>query len=151
MIINSTFIKWLTITVPTFVGALICGKYGLYEHVYQFDKSFLSFTIIGLFIATSLYIGKMSFNLQRKGIELCWLISEQCLTLGMIGTVIGFLMMLGDMNILTSDVEAISRFLAKFSIGFGTALYTTIVGLICSSLLKLQLFNISYTVGKIND
>lgn len=151
MVINSAFVKWLTITIPTLVGALICGQYGLFEHIYQFDKSFISFIIFGLFTAMSLYIGKMTYGLERKGLELGWLVSEQCLTLGMIGTVIGFLMMLGDMGSVMADQAAVAKFLAKFSIGFGTALYTTLVGLVCSSLLKLQLFNLSYTLGKIND
>ena len=59
----------------------------------------------------------------------------------MIGTVIGFIYMLysvfGNLNI--ADTVAVQRSLGMMANGMGTALLTTLIGLISSVLIKSQL------------
>ncbi len=79
--------------------------------------------------------------------EIGWFCSEFCLTLGMIGTVLGFIMMLGEFGkVDAGDVTSIQKLLSGMSLGMATALYTTIVGLVCGSLLKIQYFNLAQSL-----
>ena len=59
----------------------------------------------------------------------------------MIGTVVGFIYMLTtvftDINV--DDTASVQDALAIMATGMGTALWTTLIGLVCSVILKLQL------------
>ncbi len=80
-------------------------------------------------------------------IEKGWLWSDIVLSLGMIGTVIGFMMMLaGFVGIDFSDFDSVQSLIAKLSVGMSTSLSTTLVGLISSVILKLQFFNLERIV-----
>ena len=70
-----------------------------------------------------------------------WFISEAVISLGMIGTVIGFIFMLYSVfsGIDLSDTSNLQDSLAMMAKGMGTALLTTLVGLISSVLIKCQL------------
>lgn len=84
--------------------------------------------------------------------EIGWFASEACLNIGMIGTVIGFIMMLvGFTDVDTSSVEKIQDLLGSMSGGMSTALYTTLVGLICSQALKIECFNLTHGLNKAVD
>jgi biopolymer transport protein ExbB/TolQ len=66
------------------------------------------------------------------------------LSLGMIGTVAGFILMLGDTfgSIDTTNQDSLKDALSNMALGMSTALYTTLVGLILSQALKIQLVNL---------
>ena len=63
----------------------------------------------------------------------------------MIGTVSGFLIMLTGAfaGVDLGDEVAMKNVLEKMSKGMSTALYTTLFGLICGSLLKVQYFSLA--------
>ena len=85
-------------------------------------------------------------------IEVGWFTSDLCLTIGMIGTVTGFIMMLsGFTNVDIGDIQTIQDLIKKLGLGMSTALYSTLVGLICSSLLKIQYFNLSQALDRVRD
>ncbi len=67
----------------------------------------------------------------------------------MIGTVTGFIMMLGGFNEISfSDINASKELMRSLGGGMSTALYTTLTGLLCSVLLKIQYFNLSYEIER---
>jgi len=71
--------------------------------------------------------------------EIGWFVSDMMLKLGLLGTIIGFIFMLGSVaNIADFDVSNMQKILQHMSNGMGTALYTTLAGLICSILSALQ-------------
>ena len=80
-------------------------------------------------------------NYQKYGYDVEWFVSEMMISLGMIGTVIGFIYMLysvfSSLNI--TDTLAVQQSLGKMAQGMGTALLTTLVGLVSSVLVKSQL------------
>ena len=80
----------------------------------------------------------------RGNQEIGWFISDFVLTIGMIGTVSGFLLMLTGAfaGVDLTDEVAMKNVLEKMSKGMSTALYTTLFGLICGSLLKIQYFSL---------
>ena len=68
-------------------------------------------------------------------------ISELLLKLGLMGTVIGFIMMLMPIaEIQTFDPNILQQLLSSMSGGMAVALYTTLTGLITSTLVKYQYY-----------
>ena len=71
--------------------------------------------------------------------EIGWFVSDMMLKLGLLGTIIGFIFMLGSVaNIADFDVSNMQKILRHMSNGMGTALYTTLTGLVCSVLSAMQ-------------
>ena len=71
--------------------------------------------------------------------EVNWFLSESILKLGLLGTIIGFILMLGPVTeITTFDVSSVQQILSKMSAGMATALYTTLAGIFGSSTLAFQ-------------
>ena len=68
----------------------------------------------------------------------------------MVGTVIGFIMMLsGFANLDISEIDTVQTLIKELGTGMSTALYTTLAGLICSLLLKIQYFNLNQAVDRV--
>jgi MotA/TolQ/ExbB proton channel family len=77
----------------------------------------------------------------RHGQEFGWFVADLLLSLGLLGTVIGFILMLAPISGLdASDDGAIKGALAAMSGGMAVALYTTLAGLVGGMLLKVQGF-----------
>ena len=78
------------------------------------------------------------------------MISDVLLKLGLTGTVVGFILMLlpiGEMK--DFDPEKIQPLLSSMSGGMAVALYTTLSGLITSTMLKLQYFLLDSSLSKL--
>lgn len=68
-----------------------------------------------------------------------WFITSLMLKLGLLGTVVGFVMMLGSLEGLEQlDISDIKTLMKEMTQGMGVAMNTTLVGLIGSILLGLQ-------------
>ncbi len=75
----------------------------------------------------------------RSQHEFGWFVTSLLVKLGLLGTVIGFVLMLEPLASLESfDVSNIQTLLANMTSGMGVALYTTLLGLIGSMLLSFQ-------------
>jgi hypothetical protein len=75
----------------------------------------------------------------KKPHDIGWFIADTMVKLGLLGTIIGFVLMLGSVaNITDIDLSAIQDILTHMSSGMGTALYTTFAGLVCSILAGIQ-------------
>lgn len=170
------FLKWWLLFTVICVSSVFINYTGFFEEIWQKDSSCLSFVTLVLFFITTIFCGIHTFSLCRESEtfkkerqtassiarlqyyerleEIGWFISELCLTLGMMGTIIGFIMMLsGFETIDMSNPQTIQNLLTQLGKSMATALYTTIVGLVCGSLLKIQYFNFSLELQKlgIND
>lgn len=70
-----------------------------------------------------------------------WFIADAMLKLGLLGTIIGFILMLGPIaRINAFDVETMRDALSTMSGGMAIALFTTLAGLVGGTLLKLQYY-----------
>lgn len=75
----------------------------------------------------------------KGGYEIGWFVTDIMIKLGLLGTVVGFIIMLGSItNIGTFDASVMQDVLQAMSGGMGVALYTTLTGLVCGMLLALQ-------------
>lgn len=156
---------WLFFSIAVLgIAALFFS--GLIYTVNQADVTKLSFLILFLFLIFTIRIGKETYRLSRqqefsthdialfyKNSETGWFVSDMLLTLGMIGTVAGFIYMLSTSftQVTFDDVQAVHGVLAKMGAGMSTALYTTAAGLVCSLMLKLQLYNLSSRLDFVAD
>ena len=160
---------WLFISL-TIILTFSFYYFGLFAEVWDKDRTKLSFLIMFLFFFTSIHCGKETIKVSnalegnvseneiknidwRGNQEIGWFISDFVLTIGMIGTVSGFLLMLTgafagvDLN----DEVAMKNVLEKMSKGMSTALYTTLFGLICGGLLKIQYFSLGRATDLLID
>jgi len=142
---NALLKWWIQVAIIGFSFFMV-NQYGWWSFLYGADVTKISFVIVGVFIISSLCIGFISLkDTQWEHIErlsnYAWFSSEAMVTLGMIGTVAGFLIMLNtafsnlDVNNITNVQQAIS----DMAVGMSTALVTTLTGLICSTVIKIQL------------
>ena len=71
--------------------------------------------------------------------DIGWFLIDVLLKLGLLGTIVGFILMLGSVADTASlDVNTMQKVLKQMSSGMGTALYTTMAGLVGSMALGLQ-------------
>ena len=152
MKIGRKLLKWWLIFCLILLGFGTLYYFNMHSQLYYADVTKLSFLIIIIFMFTSVWIGRKTYidNPDHK-IDVGWFIAESCLALGMVGTVTGFLYMLGTTfeNIDISNAQTLQDALASMAKGMSTALYTTLCGLIASLVIKIQLVN--YEVSELAD
>ena len=151
--VRKKLLKWWLIFCLTLLGFGTLYHFNVHSLLYYADVTKLSFLIIIIFMFTSVWIGRKTYDLETTSviddkIDVGWFIAESCLALGMVGTVTGFLYMLGTAfeNIDITDATTLQDALASMAKGMSTALYTTLTGLIASLIIKVQLVN--YEVGE---
>ena len=152
MKIGTKLLKWWLIFCLTILGFGTSYHFNVHSLLYNADITKLSFLIIVIFVFTSIWIGRKTYiDDPKHQIDVGWFIAESCLALGMVGTVTGFLYMLGTTfeNIDVSNSQTLQDALASMARGMSTALYTTLTGLIASLIIKIQLVN--YEVSELAD
>ena len=150
-----TLLKWWLIFCLTLLGLCICVYFNIHEDLYAADVTRLSFLIISIFICTSVWIGTKTYKVgiqqdyDQKS-DVGWFISESCLALGMVGTVTGFLIMLGTAfeNVDVTNSATLQQALSDMATGMSTALWTTLVGLVSSLIIKVQLVNLEVALNE---
>jgi hypothetical protein len=153
---NSPFLRWWLIFVSLCLGSIAAYYFDLFQLVHESDFTKISFLIYFLFVCYTFFIGSVTKRASKASgklelDKLCrkneqgWFVADALLTLGMIGTVVGFIYMLGTSfaNMSADNVKSLQEALSSMGAGMSTALYTTAAGLVCSLALKLQLFNLS--------
>jgi len=150
-----SLLKWWLIFCITLLGLSVCVYFNIHKDLYAADVTRLSFFIISIFICTSVWIGSKTYKVgirqdyDQKS-DVGWFISESCLALGMVGTVTGFLIMLGTAfeNVDVSNAATLQQALSDMAIGMSTALWTTLVGLVTSLIIKVQLVNLEVALNE---
>lgn len=163
---HTLFLKWWLFITMIIVGFIFAGSQGFLYTLWIEDSTKLSFLLLFIFLQMSIWCGYKTWTLSKfiddkkedKHIvekiehlmEVGWFTSDLCLTIGMIGTVAGFIMMLsGFATVDTNDIKTVQDLIKTLGTGMSTALYTTLMGLICSAGLKVQYFNLSQAIDKV--
>ena len=134
------FLKWWLIFILMILSGAVTWYFSFINFLYANDFTKLSFVIIAILFFTTLIIGYKYYK-NNHDFEIEWFTSEVVISLGMIGTVVGFIFMLyAAFSELTVDDSAkLQQSMMLMAKGMGTALLTTLVGLISSVLIKCQL------------
>ena len=150
-----SILKWWLIFCLTLLGMCTCVYFNIHKDLYAADVTRLSFLIISIFTCTSIWIGMKTYKVgiqqdYNQQSNVGWFISESCLALGMVGTVTGFLIMLGTAfeNVDVSNAMTLQQALSDMATGMSTALWTTLVGLVCSLIIKVQLVNLEVALNE---
>lgn len=136
---NKRFLIWWLIVVMQMLGLGTAVYYGAIPFLFENDQTYLSFVIIAMWFSATASIGYRSLK-NRNDFETPWFIGEACMTVGMVGTVVGFMLMLGSsfVDIDPSNVDSMKRVISDMASGMSTALLTTLCGLIASLFVKVQ-------------
>lgn len=130
---------WLVVTIQAvLVGIAI--NFSAISFIIENDITYLSFLIISLLVIGTVMIGYITYKKQNN-FDYTWFIAESAMTIGMIGTVIGFMLMLGSSfaNIDPGNIDSMRKVIADMAVGMSTALLTTLTGLVVSLALKVQI------------
>ena len=148
-------LKWWLIFCLIVLGIGTCFYFDVHKSLYESDITRLSFLILIIFGCTSIWIGSLTYRVgilqdYNQKSDVGWFVAESCLALGMVGTVTGFLIMLGTAfeNVDVSNAITLQNALSDMAIGMSTALWTTLVGLICSLIIKVQLVNLEVALNE---
>lgn len=133
--------KWVAILSSTFFSFFVIHMFGLWNELWQADQTKLSFVILFVWLISSFFLLYEIIKPKSVDTELLWFTSESMVTLGLIGTVSGFLLMLYSAfeGIDVGDIDSLTKSLSQMATGMSTALTTTLVGLVSSLHLKVQL------------
>lgn len=131
---------WWLLAVIQLITIAIAVYFGAIDYLLETDGTRISFGITALFVLTTAHIGYVTFKGKRE-YDPHWFVAESCMALGMIGTMLGFMLMLRDglSNINPSDVSAMQSMIGSMAYGMSTALITTLAGLISSLAIKVQI------------
>ena len=155
------FWRWWSIFSLIALFFSVVFVYDGFQYIWDNDVTKLSFVIIAEFICTSLFIGWTSLKVAqtkdntdpkmleyKKHSETSWFLSETMVTIGMIGTIIGFLLMLSGAfaELDVHDINSVKEVLTMMAIGMSTAFITTLVGLVGSLFTKAQLINLDHEI-----
>ena len=137
-------LKWWIVFLASLSGLYFAGKMGFIRETYDVDYTKLSFISLLVYILSSMRLGYYAYRYPKSStaIKFGWFASELCLSLGLLGTLIGFLSLLSNSlgNLDVNNVETIKKAISEISSSSGTALITTIWGLSCGMILKCQCF-----------
>lgn len=141
---NKDFFYWLIIICLIGLGAAFAQNVHFWEIMNAKDATKITWLICGIFPITSLVIGAIAYRKHATSVtmERLWFIADAMITLGMIGTVSGFLILAGGdsfSKLNPADTVSLQKTMQIMGTGMGTILVVTLMGLISSVLLKLQL------------
>ena len=143
------FWKWWTTIVMVGICAGLLEYYiGASSFVWERDPTKISLGILLIFTIVSAVVGYYSYLIQFKyekisdqKLQPLWFFSETVMSIGMVGTLIGFLVVLTTtfVDIDTTSTQEMKRVIGNLASGMGIALLTSLCGLISSILLKFEL------------
>jgi len=142
MRLNLTFWKFWTTEVLLLVALYVAlVSFNGYQFILDNDFTYISLINISILVATSLWVGLRISLGHKSGTDLQWYLADVTLSLGMVGTLFGFLMVLYSTfdGIDVTDQDSMRAAIESLATGMGTALLTSLVGLISSIVMKFQL------------
>lgn len=152
--VHAKFIAWWVSVLLVATAVFWAGYFGLVEKIWLSDETYITSLIAVVFVLSNIYLGIAAFwaddpfvaseDWFQGRMQTLWFISEQLMALGMLGTVIGLIMMLANNFVGNAGDAAMQSMLAAMWKSMGLALYTNAVGLICSIMLKVQVYIVGY-------
>lgn len=147
---ENPFLRWwvaFSIMTVAMITTLVAG---IGEFIHKSDSTFISWGILGVAFFASLHLGyklksytraKLLNEDVQQDFKVTEYFIETCTSLGLLGTIIGLIMMVvgafADLDV--TNQESVKESMLAMSEGIGTALVTTLVGLVCALLLRFQL------------
>ena len=146
---------WWVFFWAQIVAVVVAYYYGFFTVMWENDISKLSIAIGAILIIGTFDVGIRTHQaLKKKYIEpkFAWYLADLATNVGFAGTLIGFIVMFSG-SILSNlqgvvTGEDLKVMLVSLAIGIGTAVWTTLAGLIASSSIKFQLNNLEILIDR---
>lgn len=154
---NASFLQGLILAGLIVFAGFLLNEQGLIGLLLAGDRSGISYLIAGIWLVLTLrwlwllrwvqrqYDLPTDFDAQHREAILArwlnhgWFAADAVLKLGLLGTIIGFILMLAPISKLSGyDAASLQAALGEMSAGMAVALYTTLTGLVANLLLRLQ-------------
>jgi len=158
---HKIFLYWFLLISLISVSSLVLYRLGIYGAIWEGDSTHISYIIMLLFYFMSIWCGfkcwaidhtEYSCNRAERLCEWGWFVSAQVISLGLLGTVIGLMLSFsGFENMDVSNPLEMKMLIQQIAGGISTALITTITGIICSLLLRLEYFMLENEVRFIRN
>lgn len=137
-------IWWFFFCLQIF-GALVGFHFDVLDMIIAADPTYISIFILCIHAVTVLIIGYYTYTRDLSNIEPLWFVSETQLGLGMVGTLVGFIIMFSGAFAVGITPENIKNVITAIALGVGTAIWTTLVGLSSGLIIKALLVNLEKT------
>ena len=136
------FLRWWVIIAGVITGLGFLVVYDCINYINNADVTKLSFVIFALFVHSTIQVGRSTYYGIDKLAIPRFMVGVMT-KVGMLGTVIGFILMLSTClgGVSFQNVQSMQGVIGNMTSGMSTALVTTAAGLICSLILQLQIFN----------
>lgn len=136
---------WWVSTLLISTGLFWSYYTGIVSEIWQKDSSYITSIIIITFFIGTLCIGwatksNVDNSINKKSLfDTAWFLSDFMMGLGMAGTVIGIIQLLGiDQSVNVQNPEALSKLINEMWSTMGVAFYPNALGILGSLTLKLQ-------------
>lgn len=141
---QAMLIWWFFFCLQIF-GALVGFHFDVLDMIIAADPTYISIFILCIHAVTVLIIGYYTYTRDLSNIEPLWFVSETQLGLGMVGTLVGFIIMFSGAFAVGITPENIKNVITAIALGVGTAIWTTLVGLSSGLIIKALLVNLEKT------
>ncbi len=153
------FLRWWIICCLTTLGGLGLIYTGFFTYLWDTDLSKLSFIIMFIFTVCMAFIGKITYEVSKKSTTVArqlvasetalkplWYFAEAMLAIGLTGTLIGFYWVLTNSfeGLDITKTAEIKSAMKAIGSGSGTAILTSLVGIVSSTITKFQLVNLEH-------
>ena len=150
-----SFLYWFLLLLVMVGIAYFSFEAGFFDYIWHIDSSKLCFVILTLFTIAYLKLGQLCFVYDYKGkrielndLDLGYEAADMSMALGMLGTVIGFIVMSSSFTSIDfSNIENIKDLFKLATSGMSTALYTTAFGLVSNIVLRAVYFLFQKDLG----
>lgn len=138
---HGMLVWWFFFCLQVF-GAVVGYHFGVLDMIIAADPTYISLFILIIHTITVAMIGYYTYRRDMSNIEPLWFVSETQLGLGMIGTLVGFIIMFSGAFAAGVTAENIKNVVTAIAVGVGTAIWTTLVGLSSGLIIKALLVNL---------
>jgi len=135
------FWKIWTVFVLMLLATALGYYFGAVEFMINNDFTYLSFVNIVILYGFTVNLMYKAFKKSMYTTDSEWFLSDAVLSIGMVGTLSGFLVVLYStfQGLDPSNTESMREAIETLASGMGTALLTSLVGLVASLIMKYQL------------
>jgi hypothetical protein len=159
---HTKFAAWWVSVLLTVTGVFWAAYFGMVQKIWEVDETMITSIIVIVFVACNIILGVVARQVDRpfvvsrsvlqekikSRLQTVWFASEQIMALGMLGTVIGLVLMLTSNSVGGMSQGSMQSALGDMWTHMGLALYTNAVGLVCSIVLKVQVYLVGYGVDE---
>lgn len=145
------FLQWAAMASLIVVGALLAQRLGYAAYIHD-DPTHVTYVTLSFFVLATCWCGRLAWSLSggrdpddiEIDLKLGHYASSLCVSIGLIGTAVGYYLMLKEGGAEGEASEIIKRTFANASI----AIVNTVVGGVCGVLIEIQSKYLEHATAK---